>query len=219
VKKRDLLVLASITMFYIGIMMGNTNKSAGTLFIISGPSGVGKTTLVEKVLQDYKDKLLISKAVTYTTRTPRKGEVDGVDYYFLSKDEFEQKVNEGFFIEWDQWADNYYGSGRNVLEEVERGYNYILILDRQGAVRVVQEYPDAVTIWISVPSINILKERLRKRGTESEEKLQKRLLIAKDEMGEENLNKWYRFHIKNLYLKQSLGELIQVLNEYISVEN
>ncbi len=218
-KKRDLLVLASITMFYIGIMMGNTNKSAGTLFIISGPSGVGKTTLVEKVLQDYKDKLLISKAVTYTTRTPRKGEVDGVDYYFLSKDEFEQKVNEGFFIEWDQWADNYYGSGRNVLEEVERGYNYILILDRQGAVRVVQEYPDAVTIWISVPSINILKERLRKRGTESEEKLQKRLLIAKDEMGEENLNKWYRFHIKNLYLKQSLGELIQVLNEYISVEN
>ena len=150
----------------------------GILIVISGFSGVGKGTVVKKLIEKYQYSLSISA----TTREPRPGEVDGKDYYFKTVAEFENLIDYNGFIEWAQYVDNYYGTPRKFVEtEMAEGRDVILEIEVQGAMNVKRQYPDAILIFISAPSIEELVTRLKGRGTESDEVIEKRIKRAKAE--------------------------------------
>jgi len=156
--------------------MNNKNiaTSNGTLFIISGPSGVGKGTLCRAIM-DIGD---LSFSVSCTTRPPRKGEVDGVDYRFLSFDEFNIRLEKSLFLEHASVHGNMYGTLRDDVEStLESGRDIILEIDVQGAFQVKSKM-DCISLFILPPSLNVLEDRLRGRGTDSEEKIKLRLKNA-----------------------------------------
>ena len=181
----------------------------GTLFVISGPSGVGKGTLVLHVLERLKT---IALSVSATTRPPRPDETDGISYHFLSKEQFEEIIEQGGFLEWAVVYDNRYGT---LKEEVERhlnaGQDLILEIDVQGGLQVMQRYPDAVLIFIEPPSLEILEKRLRARETESEESIRKRLEIARLELA---CKERYTIVITNDDLETAVTQLIDFINSY-----
>ena len=151
----------------------------GLLLVVSGPSGVGKGTICKEYLGKYDDCAL---SVSATTRSPRDGEVDGVSYFFLSHDEFRKKIDEGGFLEHAVFCDNYYGTPKDaVMEKLEEGKNVILEIEVQGALQVRSHYPEAVFVFVIPPSVEILEERLRGRGTETDEVIKQRLERAKAE--------------------------------------
>ncbi|MBE5945568.1 MAG: guanylate kinase [Lachnospiraceae bacterium] len=150
----------------------------GFLIVISGFSGVGKGTVVKRLVEDYGYSLSISA----TTREPREGEVDGKDYYFKSVSDFQNLIDYNGFIEWAQYVDNYYGTPRKFVEdEMKLGHDVILEIEVQGAMHVKEQYPDALLIFVTAPNAEILKERLKGRGTDSEAVIAKRLRRAADE--------------------------------------
>lgn len=150
----------------------------GVLIVISGFSGVGKGTVVKKLIEKYNYSLSISA----TTREPRPGEVDGKDYYFKTVAEFENLIDYNGFIEWAQYVENYYGTPRKFVEdEIEKGNNVILEIEVQGAMRVKEQYPNAVLIFLTAPDAKSLKERLEGRGTEEAKVIAKRLKRAYEE--------------------------------------
>ncbi len=150
----------------------------GILIVISGFSGVGKGTVVKKLIEKYQYSLSISA----TTREPRPGEVDGKDYYFKTVAEFENLIDYNGFIEWAQYVENYYGTPRKFVEdELEKGNNVILEIEVQGAMRVKEQYPSAVLIFLTAPDAHSLKSRLEGRGTEDAKVISKRLKRAYEE--------------------------------------
>lgn len=150
----------------------------GVLIVISGFSGVGKGTVVKKLIEKYQYSLSISA----TTRAPRPGEVDGRDYYFKSVDEFRNLIDYNGFIEWAQYVENYYGTPRKFVEdEIAMGHNVILEIEVQGAMRIKEQYPDAVLIFLTAPDAQSLKSRLEGRGTEETKVIAKRLKRAYEE--------------------------------------
>ncbi|MGI6180464.1 MAG: guanylate kinase [Agathobaculum sp.] len=152
----------------------------GTLYVFTGPSGTGKGTLLSRVMEG-DDKVFYS--ISATTRAPRPGETDGVQYYFLSKADFEQKIAQDAFLEHAKYVDNYYGTlEAPVNEKLDAGCDVVLEIEVQGAMQVHEKRPDAVLVFIAPPSFEELAQRLRGRGTESEEKVQKRLETARREM-------------------------------------
>ncbi len=152
----------------------------GILFIISGPSGVGKGTVRERVLEDIPDLLF---SVSVTTRKRRPHEIEGKDYIFIDKPRFEQMIENGELLEWALVYDNYYGTPRAFIENALReGKDVLLEIDIQGAQKVKKEYPDAVSIFLAPPSIEELINRLKKRATETEEEFRKRIEKAEKEM-------------------------------------
>ncbi|TCK17040.1 guanylate kinase [Thiogranum longum] len=154
--------------------------SQGTLYIISAPSGAGKTSLVKALLQRLPDVVV---SVSNTTRAPRPGEQDGVDYHFTDKSEFERLVENGEFLEYAQVFDNYYGTRRaTVQKELEAGRDVILEIDWQGARQVASAAPEAVKVFILPPSSAALRERLSARGQDSEEIIERRMRDAISEM-------------------------------------
>ena len=154
--------------------------SLGTLYIISAPSGAGKTSLV-KALLDRLAGVVVS--VSHTTRAPRPGEGDGVDYHFIDKVAFERLVEAGEFLEHAQVFDNYYGTSRAaVLERLDAGEDVILEIDWQGARQVSAAFPEAVRVFILPPSREALRERLTARGQDSEEVISRRMADAVREM-------------------------------------
>ncbi len=157
-------------------------QACGRLFIISGPSGVGKTTLVNNVIAGLQSKYKVQRSITYTSRQPRKGEQQARDYFFISEREFEQKIEQGFFLEWSRAYGAYYGSAKIVLDYIAQGNSYIAILDYTGACAVASAYPQAMNIWISPPDIATLQRRLEQRYTESQEQLERRLMLAQNEL-------------------------------------
>ncbi len=153
-------------------------EKKGNLIVISGFSGAGKGTVVKKLVEKYGYSLSVSA----TTRAPREGEVDGKDYYFKSVADFQNLIDYNGFIEWAMYVENYYGTPRKfVEEEMAKGNDVILEIEVQGAMNIKSQYPDAILIFITAPSIATLKERLAGRGTESEEVILKRLKRAKEE--------------------------------------
>ena len=152
----------------------------GNIVVITAPSAAGKTTLIKKYMANHPNA---SFSVSYTTREPRSGEVDGKDYYFVDKEKFEQMINEGDFIEWASVHDNYYGTSFKELEKAD-DENVILILDIdiQGALYIKEKGIDANYIFITPPSIDELKKRLEERGTETEESIKLRIWNAKREL-------------------------------------
>ena len=151
----------------------------GSLFVITGPSGAGKGTVLKEVIKSL-DRLYFS--VSATTRNPREGEVDGVHYHFLTKARFEELIAGERFLEYAQYAENYYGTPLDpVLEQLEQGNDVILEIELQGALQVKKRMPQAVLVFIAPPSFEELEDRLRGRGTESEEVILRRLAIARQE--------------------------------------
>lgn len=179
------------------------------LFVISGPSGAGKGTLVTRVREVRSD---LGLTVSATTREPRAGEIDGVNYYFLTDDEFTSRVEAGDFIEWAQVHDHRYGT---LASEVDRnlstGQSLILEIDVQGALAVKERFPEAVLIFIEPPSLDVLKERLIGRGSETPESLALRLHTAEGEM---QLRDRYDEIVVNDDLDRATDELIAVLDAH-----
>jgi len=183
----------------------------GLLFILSAPSGAGKSTLCRAVLDHFPD---ISYSISYTTRQPRKGEQDGVDYYFIAKDEFENGIGRGRWAEWAEVHDNYYGTSADLLDRgLNGGQDILLDIDVQGMGQIVARYPAGITIFIMPPSLEILRSRLQTRGTDSPEVIAVRLRNAQKEMAQKNR---YRHVIVNDQLADATAELIGIFEKYRS---
>jgi guanylate kinase len=177
----------------------------GLLFVLSGPSGVGKDTLLKELL---KTDLKITKCVTYTTRPPRPGEVDGVDYKFVSLAEFEELKKNNAFLEWAEVGGNLYATPKDFVEKkLQEGEDVILKIDVQGAMRVKELFPEAILIFIAPPSLEVLGERMRKRGS-PEEEIKRRLQIASREM---EMSKNYQFVLVNNDLEETLQKLYELI--------
>jgi guanylate kinase len=177
----------------------------GFLFVLSGPSGVGKDTLLKEFL---KTDLKITKCVTYTTRPPRPGEVDGVDYKFVSLAEFEELKRNNAFLEWAEIGGNLYATPRDFVErKLEEGEDIILKIDVQGATRVKELFPEAILIFVAPPSLEVLAERMRKRGS-PEEEIERRLEIASREM---EMAGNYQFVLVNNDLEETLEKLYEII--------
>ncbi|MGC8764661.1 MAG: guanylate kinase [Brevinematia bacterium] len=151
------------------------------VIVISGPSGVGKTTIYKKLLNELSDKIDFS--ISATTREPRKNEVNGVDYYFVSREEFENLIKNNEFVEWAIVYDHYYGTLKKEIERITKsGKNCLLDVDVQGGVNVKRNLPDSYLIFIKPPSKEALKERLIGRNLDDEKEIEKRLDVAEKEM-------------------------------------
>ena len=150
----------------------NLNKHPGKLFIISGPSGAGKGTIANRILEETE----LEFSVSMTTRKPREGEIDGVHYFFVEEDDFVKNIDAGGFLEHAQVYGNRYGTPKGpILERLEKGIDVLLDIEMQGALQIKENYPDGVFIFILPPSMAELRKRLTGRGTESPEAIEMRL--------------------------------------------
>ena len=180
----------------------------GLLFILSAPSGAGKSTLCRAVLKRFPD---IMYSISYTTRPPREGERDGIDYYFIADDEFEKGIARNRWAEWAQVHNNYYGTSADLLNRALAGGQDILLdIDVQGMRQIVKRYPAGVTIFIMPPSLEILRLRLEKRGTDSPETIALRLKNAQKEMALKDL---YRHVVTNDLLTDAVAELLGIFEK------
>ena len=155
-------------------------ENKGKLVVISGFSGAGKGTLMKALMKEYGDSYALS--VSATTRNPRPGEMDGVDYFFVTRDKFEQMIAEDALIEYAQYVGNYYGTPKEyVQQQLDLGKNVILEIEIQGALKIKEKFPDTVLMFVTAPDANELKNRLVGRGTETPEVIAARLSRACDE--------------------------------------
>ena len=181
--------------------------SKGKLIVISGASGVGKGTVLNLMMQQRKD---LSFSVSATTRPPRPGEVDGVHYYFITKERFEDMISKGAFLEYDAHAANYYGTPRGQAEEkMERG-PVLLDIEPNGAKQVRQAMPEATLIFIMPPSVEELERRLRGRGDTSEEQIKLRMERAVWEMEQRH---WYDHVVVNDVAEDCAKEILKIIAE------
>lgn len=154
-------------------------KKEGLLFVLSAPAGTGKTTLIQKLLREFPSAIA---SVSYTTRPPRLGERDGIDYNFITPEEFEKKIATGDFLEYVHLYGNYYGTSSDwVRAELKKGKHVFLVIDTQGALKIKKTFA-AILIFVSPPSLTALEKRLIERGTEVNDVIKKRLEWAKNEL-------------------------------------
>lgn len=155
-------------------------KNHGLLIVLSGPSGAGKGTICQELLRQMPN---LRYSVSSTTRYPRPGEVEGIHYYFRPRQEFEAMLARDELLEWAEFCDNYYGTPRFAVEQaIKEGLDVILEIEIQGALQIKKRFPQGVFIFIVPPSLDVLSERIHKRGTETEEVIQKRLATAIQEL-------------------------------------
>ena len=190
----------------------DTNRSGrgkGLLFVVSAPSGAGKTTLCRALRDVYSD---IQYSVSHTTRKPRRGEKDGIDYHFTDKTKFLNMRDRGFWAEWADVHGHYYGTSiKNMEKAFSAGYDILLDIDVQGTMQILERYPDAVTIFIMAPSLEILKQRLSKRGTEDSRTIEKRMRNAEKEIAGKSI---YRHVIVNDDLSTAIDKFIRIVGKY-----
>ena len=179
------------------------------VLILSGPAGAGKTTIVKKLIETSPAPIELS--VSATTRPARPGEVDGTDYYFLSTDEFQRRQEAGEFVECAEVhrSGHWYGTLRSELERIQKLGKWVLLeIDVEGALNVMSLYPDALSIFLQTPSVEEYERRLRSRGTESEEVIQRRLRTARDEL---KYAASYKHRVINEDLDRAVGEICELI--------
>jgi len=182
----------------------------GMLIIMSGPSGSGKGTLVSRIIAEREDTVL---SVSATTRTPRPGELDEVHYFFRTREEFEVLIEQGELLEHAQYNGNYYGTlSAPINKWLAEGKNVVLEIEVQGAEKIMNHRSDLVSLFITVPSMKELERRLRNRGTETEESVMARMLVARLE-----LTRAFRYDY--VILNDDLDEAIECINTVIDAEN
>jgi guanylate kinase len=182
-------------------------KREGLLFVVSAPSGAGKTSLCRAVTDSLED---LRHSISYTTRKPRPGEIDGRDYYFVTEDRFRDMNQAGDFAEWAEVHSNFYGTSRRVLDGMRgEGIDVILDIDTQGAKQIKTKFEEkAVFIFIMPPSLEILEERLRNRKSDHENEIKKRMQRARDEIRDYSM---YDYVIVNRDFERALIELRSVI--------
>lgn len=177
----------------------------GKFIVISGPSGVGKGTICNKLFKE----LNAWYSVSTTTRNPREGEVDGVNYFFITKEEFLEKIEAGEFLEYNYYNENYYGTSKKiVLEKMEQGINVFSEVDVNGARNIKKIFPDALLIYIAPPSMEELKQRLIGRGTDPIERINQRLAIAEEEMKQVD---FYDYVVVNDDLEKATNQVKEII--------
>jgi len=180
----------------------------GLLVVVSGPAGVGKGTVVSRAREQYKD---IVFSVSATSRCPRPGEIDGKNYFFVSRERFLEMIREGALLEWVEYCGNYYGTPKMYVEqELEKGHVVLLEIEVEGAHNVKRQYPDCISVFITPPTIEELRKRITKRGTESPEVIEKRMKRALEEM--EQLDS-YDYIIKNESVEDSARQLLDIIEK------
>ncbi len=180
----------------------------GLLFVLSAPSGAGKSTMIERIRMLFPEMLY---SVSCTTRSPRKGEIDGIHYHFIDPERFHRMIEEGEFLEWKEVHGSLYGTpAAPVRKAIDSGRIMVLDIDVQGAKEVLKVVRDAVGIFISTPNMKVLEERLRSRGTDSEASIRTRLRNAAQEMESAPL---FRYSIVNEDLETAVAELASIMRE------
>lgn len=189
--------------------------SRGKVIIISGPSGSGKTTLHKSLLDTPCLKGKLVKSISATTRAKRDGERHGRDYLFLTPNLFEARINKGYFLEWEKVFNNYYGTPkRQVLNLLNKGKHVLLCIDVKGARHVRKEFPEAMGVFVKTPTLKILRERLKKRASETPQTLESRLTVARAELKEA---KKYDHIIVNARLDTAARELERVVCGWLGI--
>lgn len=202
-KKEELAELSKV--------LHSIDKGTGLVLVVSAPSGAGKTTICKKLREVVPD---IRFSVSFTTRSPRKGERHGEEYYFVSEDEFRHRIAQGEFIEWAENYGHLYGTSQfEIRRSLQDNFDVLLDVDPRGAKELKRNYPNGIFIFILPPSIDILKERLRGRGSEKSNVLKMRLDKAIDEICEAM---WYEYAIINDTVEQSVDILRSI---YIAEKN
>ena len=182
--------------------MKNPNK----LIILTGPSGVGKGTVVKEILDKEKNIWL---SISATTRGPREGEKDGENYYFLDKKKFKEMIEQNLFLEWAQFAGNYYGTPlSSVNEKIKKGFTVLLEIEVEGAKQIKEKFPNSLSIFLLPPNISELERRIRNRGTETEEAIKKRLLRANYEISVSNQ---FDFALTNHNINETAKRIIKLI--------
>jgi len=190
-----------------------TTSAKATLFIISAPSGAGKTTLCRRLLDYYPD---MRYSISYTTRSPRPGETDGEDYHFITREDFLEKQAHGYWAEWARVHDHYYGtSAVFVTASLAEGCDVLMDIDVQGAMQIKDRFPTAVTLFIMPPAMEVLRQRLTRRGTDSQAVVEKRLQNAVREMAQKD---FYQYVIINDDLEMATNELVTIVGSYRNVQ-
>ncbi len=175
--------------------------------MVSAPSGSGKTTIAKKIMEKFQ---FIKFSVSATTRPKRDGEIDGKDYFFLTKEEFEKKIQNGELLEWEEIYGNYYGTLKSVVESALKNGEILLFdVDVNGAISIKKKFPDdSVLIFIKPPNIETLKERLRRRKTETEEQIKKRLERVPMELGKAE---FFDYIFTNDKLEDTVNAVVRVV--------
>lgn len=183
------------------------NSSRGRLFILSAPSGAGKSTLCEMLRMRLP---ALRYSISYTTRAPRVGEADGVDYFFIDEPTFKDGIVDGRWVEWARVHGHFYGTSSAFIERtLAQGQDLLLDIDVQGADQLVAHYPGAVTIFVMPPSMDMLRQRLEKRGTDGPDVIDARLRNAREEMAARSR---YRHIVVNERLERAVDELLGILS-------
>ena len=181
----------------------------GKLFILSGPSGVGKGTVRENILAN--NEINLTYSISMTTRSPRNGEIEGLHYYFVTREFFEKAIENDEFLEYAQFVGNYYGTKKSTVNDMlESGKNVLLEIEVQGAQQVMSKCPEAITIFMVPPSFEELEKRIRGRRSEPEDIVYQRLSKARSEM---ELSKNYKYVVVNDTVENASRAIIDIINK------
>lgn len=191
------------------------NSKKGKVFIVSAPSGAGKTSIVTKAVERLSKQIPISRVVTYTTRQPRANEVNGVDYNFVSHQDFENKMKSGFFLETTNYNGKLYGSPASILTDLDLGKPFIFITDIEGVKNLSKFFENSVKIWLNAPSFSELRRRIISRNTESAHQIDERLKLAENEIKEAEKSRLFDYKIINNEFETTIEELVGLIKNLL----
>lgn len=186
---------------------------SGKLFVISAPSGAGKTTLTNYIIKKIAPEYNLSKIITYTSRKPRPDEKNGVDYHFISPQDFLAKKQDGFFLETNVYCENFYGSPKSILVDLKKDKSFIIVIDPSSGENFTKLIKNPVLIWLTLPNPSILTQRLTNRPGVTPKESTERLKLAKQELQAEIVDPKYQYHVVNDNIEQAAEEIITIIKK------